>query len=156
MYQKIKFKLFNIIPFNLNLKTKSRKTKRVPSLVDRPQGAWQIGGSSGATAGAGGVPTWWRQLEVAPITFRCWLLFFFFFSRTACLLRFVWFGQMNCAVSISNYDMMEVDLRPHAGRTIAIEMSFVKINLTAFQAAAATPSAAKGKPHPGPDRIQSL
>lgn len=32
-----------------------------------------------------------------------------------------------------------MDLWPHAGRTIAIEMSFVKINLTAFQAAAATP-----------------
>jgi len=43
---------------------------------------------------------------------------------------------------------MDLWTRPHAGRTTAIEMSFVKINLTAFQAAAETPPRAE-KPHPG-------
>jgi len=66
---------------------------------------------------------------------------------------------MNCAVSILNYDTMAMDLwtRPHAGRTTAIEMSFVKINLTAFQAAAETPPrAAKTAPRIELDGIISI
>jgi len=45
-----------------------------PTLVDPRSTRWlQIGGSSGDGAGNGGVPvpTCWRQLEVAPITFWC-------------------------------------------------------------------------------------